>query len=114
MDFVYVEDVARANILAAKAPVGDEVFNVASGVETSLTALAQILGRIMGAAGQPDYGPARKVNAVPRRLAAINKGKRLLGFEPQVPLEEGLHRLVAWWQAQRLRADGEASVPGGL
>ena len=75
MDFVYVDDVARANILAAKAPVVDEVFNVASGVETSLNELAQTLIRIMGSTVQPAYGPERKVNAVPRRLAADQQSK---------------------------------------
>jgi UDP-glucose 4-epimerase len=114
MDFVYVEDVARANILAAMAPVGDEVFNVASGVETSLTGLAHALIRIMGATVQPDYGPERKVNAVPRRLAAVSKAKRLLGFEPQVPLEEGLRRLFAWWHAQRLHTVRGGSTAGSL
>ena len=71
MDFVYVEDIAWANILAAKAPVTDEVFNVASGVETSLNELAQTLLQIMGSTLQPIYGPERKVNPVPRRLADV-------------------------------------------
>ena len=111
MDFVYVDDVARANLLAAKAPVVDEVFNVASGVETSLNELAQTLIRIMGSTVQPAYGPERKVNAVPRRLAAISKAKHLLGFETRVPLADGLRRLVAWWQEQRLHADKGSNVP---
>ena len=101
MDFIYVEDVARANILAAQAEVSDEVCNVASGVETSLSELANTLLRIMGSDLQLEYGPARKVNPVPRRLADVTKAKRLLDFEAYVPLEEGLRRLVAWWQTQR-------------
>src|SRR5580704_3562991 len=48
MDFIHVRDVARTNILGAKAKVGDEVFNVASGAETSLLQLAQALARVMG------------------------------------------------------------------
>jgi UDP-glucose 4-epimerase len=105
MDFVYVEDIARANILAAKAPVTDEVFNVASGVETSLSELAQTLISIMGSTVQPVHGPERKVNPVPRRLADVSKARQLLGFEAQVPLAEGLRRLVAWWQEKSLTAD---------
>ncbi len=105
MDFVYVEDVARANILAAKAPVTDAVFNVASGVETSLSDLAQTLISIMGSTVQPVHGPERKVNPVPRRLADVSKARQLLGFETQVSLAEGLRRLVAWWQEKRLTAD---------
>jgi UDP-glucose 4-epimerase len=105
MDFVYVEDVARANILAAKAPLGDEVFNVASGVETSLSELAQTLIRVMGSPLHPVYGQERRVNPVSRRLAEVRKARQLLGFESQVPLAEGLRRLVAWWQEQQLAAD---------
>ncbi|KAF3884597.1 MULTISPECIES: SDR family NAD(P)-dependent oxidoreductase [Nostocales] len=102
MDFVYIEDIARANILAAKADVTDEVFNVASGVETSLNDLAYSLAKVMGSDLKPEYGPERKVNPVQRRLADVSKAKKLLGFETQVSLEEGLARLVNWWQEQKL------------
>jgi UDP-glucose 4-epimerase len=105
MDFVYIEDVARANILAAKANITDEIFNVASGVETSLNDLAFSLLRVMGSSLQPEYGPARKVNAVPRRLAETGNAKQRIGFEAQVGLEEGLRRLVAWWQASKAVAE---------
>lgn len=101
MDFVFIEDVAQANVLAARAPVTDEVFNVASGVETSLNELAAALGRVMGVNLPPEYGPARKVNPVSRRLADTGKAKRMLGFRAQVSLEQGLERLAAWWQASR-------------
>jgi UDP-glucose 4-epimerase len=102
MDFVYIEDIARANILAAKAEVTDEVFNVASGVESSLNDLAYSLAKVMGSDLKPEYGAERKVNAVQRRLADIDKAKQLLGFEAEVSLEEGLRRLVSWWREQKL------------
>jgi UDP-glucose 4-epimerase len=105
MDFVYIEDIARANILAAQANVTDEAFNVASGVETSLNNLAASLLRVMSSSLQPEYGPARKVNAVPRRLAETRNAKQRIGFEAQVGLEEGLRRLVAWWQASKTVAE---------
>jgi UDP-glucose 4-epimerase len=111
MDFVYVEDIARANILAAKADVTDEVCNVASGVETSLNDLAYALLRVMGSPLRPEYGPERKVNPVPRRLADTSKAKRLLGFEACIPLEVGLRRLVTWWREEHQQA---ASVPTTL
>jgi UDP-glucose 4-epimerase len=104
MDFVYVEDIARANVLALASDVSDEVFNVASGVETSLNDLAASLSRVMGVSIPPEYGPPRAVNPVPRRLASTEKARRMLGFEAQVPLEDGLSRLVAWWRAARVRA----------
>jgi UDP-glucose 4-epimerase len=103
MDFVYVEDIARANVLALASDVSDEVFNVASGVETSLDDLAAALGRAMGVRVTPEYGPERKVNPVPRRLASTEKARRVLGFTASVPLDEGLSRLVRWWRAERVR-----------
>lgn len=106
MDLVYVEDVARANILAAQVDVSDEAFNVASGVETSLSDLANTLLKVMGADLRPEYGPARKVNLAQRRLADVNKARRLLGFEARVPLEDGLRQVVAWWREARVVREG--------
>jgi UDP-glucose 4-epimerase len=104
MDFVYIEDVALANILALQSSIQDDVFNVARGEETSLNGLAAALLRVMGANLQPEYGPERKVNPVSRRLADISKAQRLLGFRAEVGLEEGLRRLTHWWRAQRQAA----------
>ncbi|MCT7667987.1 NAD-dependent epimerase/dehydratase family protein [Shinella kummerowiae] len=102
MDFVHVHDIARANILAAKAPVTDEVFNVASGRETSLNELAEILLAVMGSTLKPEYGPARKVNPVARRLASTEKARDLIGFSAEVDMEAGLRDLVAWWRRERV------------
>jgi UDP-glucose 4-epimerase len=100
MDFVHVEDVARANVLAATAGVTDEVFNVGSGTETSLNDLARALLAAMGSPLAPAHGPERGVNPVPRRLAGTDRARRLLGFEAQISLDEGLRRLVEWWQGE--------------
>lgn len=109
MDFVYIEDIARANLAAAASDASDEVFNVASGVETSLNDLAKALLRVMGSDLQPEYGPERSVNPVARRLADTGAARERLGFEATVGLEEGLGRLVAWWFAERSASN---SVPG--
>jgi UDP-glucose 4-epimerase len=102
MDFVHVRDVARANILGARADISDEVFNVASGTETSLLQLAQSLALVMARKGlSPEFAPERSVNPVPRRLASTAKAERLLGFQARVPLEEGLRGLVDWWRVER-------------
>jgi UDP-glucose 4-epimerase len=102
MDFVHVRDVARANVLGAKADVSDEVFNIASGTETSLAQLAQALAMVMGRNGlAPEFAPERSVNPVPRRLASTAKAERLLGFQAKLPLQNGLRDLVNWWRAER-------------
>jgi len=105
MDFIHVRDIARANLLAAKMDLPDEVFNVASGVETSLKQLAELLLAEMGSAAPIEFGPERKVNPVPRRLASTKKAMRLLGFESNITLPEGLRDLVGWWaQKQAVHA----------
>jgi UDP-glucose 4-epimerase len=102
MDFIYIDDIARANVTGLKSDVSDEVFNVASEVETTLLDLAETLMRVMGKSNlQPEFGPERKVNAVPRRLASTEKAQGLLGWKAEVSLEEGLERLVNWWRVNK-------------
>lgn len=101
MDFVFVDDIARANLLAAASGVTDEVFNVACGTETSLRELAAILLDVMGSDLQPEFGPERSVNPVQRRLASTDKARTMLGFEATVDVHEGLERLVRWWADER-------------
>ena len=100
MDFIFVTDIARANLAAMRSDVTDEVFNVATGTPTSLLELANALSKVMGADLVPEHGPERKVNAVRHRQADVTKARELLGFDAQVDLESGLEQLVAWWQAQ--------------
>lgn len=101
MDFVHVHDVARANIMAARSDVTDVVFNVASGMETSLNELAATLLSIMGSGLSPEYGPPRKVNPVSRRLASTDKARTMLRFDVAMNIENGLRDLVAWWRRER-------------
>jgi nucleoside-diphosphate-sugar epimerase len=100
MDFVFTEDIARANVLAIGSDVVEGFYNVASGVETSLLDLAQALLRVMGSDLDVEFGPTRAVNGVTRRLADTGAATRDLGFTAQVDLDEGLRRLVSWWQAE--------------
>ena len=101
MDFVHTDDIARANLLAASSDVTDEVFNIASGAETSLIELALALLRAMGSDLPLEFGPARAVNGVTRRLADTSAAVRQLGWKPEISLEEGLAQLVGWWRGQR-------------
>ena len=100
MDFVHVEDIARANLLAAQADVTDAVFNIAAGEETSLLELAQRLLKAMDSDLIPVHGEARKVNAVTRRLADVSAAREQLGWEARIGLDEGLRGLVEWWRSE--------------
>jgi UDP-glucose 4-epimerase len=99
MDFIDVEDVARANVLAMQAPASDQVFNVASQRETSLRDLCLALIQTMGSKVEPRHVPLpaeRKAVEVRRRLADTSRARKLLGFEARIGLEDGLSRLVRW------------------
>lgn len=97
MDFVYITDIAAANLAAMKSAVSDDVFNVASGTETSLNELASTLLELMGRPDlPPEHREERKVNPVRRRLASIEKARDVLGFTASVGLREGLQGLIDW------------------
>jgi UDP-glucose 4-epimerase len=109
MDFVHVDDVARANILAAAMPATDMVFNVGAGVETSLQDLARQLAVVMG---RPDLVPVHvgdnPVNPVRRRLADVAAARDVLGFTSRISLDDGLRDLVSWWRGQKLAMFADA------
>ena len=108
MDFVYIEDVADANVRAMASTASDDVFNVATGTETSLRRLCRLL---CDAAGyprmEPEFQETRKVNPVTRRLAAVEHARDGIGFTAQTPVEEGLRSLVRW-HAQLSRGERAA------
>ncbi len=101
MDFVFTEDIARANLLAAASDSSGEVFNIGTCTETSLLELALTLTRVMGADLEPEFGPARAANGVTRRLADVSRAADRLGWKAEIDLEQGLRRLVSWWREQR-------------
>jgi UDP-glucose 4-epimerase len=106
MDFIYVTDIARANIAALQSDESDAVFNVATGVETTLTELSQRLCEVMG---RPDlkaeYQEERKVNPVRHRLGSTALAREKLGFVSTVDLRQGLTELVKW-RAETLKTTG--------
>lgn len=110
MDMIDIDDVTDANILAMESDVTDQVFNVASGVETSLLGLLQALLKVTGSDLKPEFLPERSVNPVPRRLADTAKAEEMLGFKARVTVEEGLKKLVAWRKEALLRSSPVAGV----
>ena len=104
MDFVYVADVARANILAAQSDATDEVFNVGTGTQTSLTELCNVLLQLTDSPLKPEYREARKVANVQARRAATEKAEKFLGFTANVQLRQGLQELIRWRESIKAAA----------
>jgi len=97
-DFVYVEDVVSANMLALKKKdaVG-EVFNIATGVATTVNQLVETLQQILGKTNlKPIYGEPRR-GGIQHSYASIEKARKILGYEPTFTLEKGLKKLVEWY-----------------
>ncbi|KRA67214.1 NAD-dependent epimerase [Caulobacter sp. Root656] len=105
MDMVHVDDIARANLLAARAPASDIVLNIGSGEETSLARLAELTAQAMGGKGlMLVHERERAVNPVPKRLADISLAMERIGFAPKISLQDGLRGLVAWWLTEKSKA----------
>ena len=107
MDFVYVGDVAKANVAALLSDATDEVFNVGNCEETSLKQLLEVLLKVNNSSLTPEFKEANSINPVSRRLADNTKAKRLLNFEPSVNLEQGLSELSKWYFKNKKIALGE-------
>lgn len=97
MDFVYVRDIAQSNVAALQADVTDESFNIGNCEETSLKQLLEVLLKVNDSKLTPEHREENSINPVSRRLADIDKAKKLLGFTPTVSLEQGMKELTAWY-----------------
>lgn len=102
MDFVFIDDVARANVAGLMSDVTDEAFNVGTGVQTTLNELCLLLLKLYGSSLKPEYHEARKVNNVQTRRAAVQKADAMLGFRASVDLETGLKMLIEWRREAKL------------
>jgi len=91
-DFVYVEDVANANLLAAKSKATDTAVNVGSGAETSINDLANMIIQIVSSASRVEH-VAPRLGDGRRSLANIGRSKELINYEPEIKIEYGLERL---------------------
>jgi len=104
MDFVYVKDIAKANIAALLADITDEVFNIGNCEETSLKELLDVLLKVNNSNLKPEHREENSVNPVSRRLADINKAKKLLHFSPSISLNEGIKELSEWYFQKVIKA----------
>tara|TARA_Y100000310_G_scaffold345181_1_gene462426 strand:+ start:1556 stop:2665 length:1110 start_codon:yes stop_codon:yes gene_type:complete len=100
MDFVYVKDIARANILALQSDVNEGIYNVGTGIETSLNQLVKSVLELTNPDLTPIYEKPKNLVIVSRRRASIEKIKKELGFEPETGLKDGLREMIKWKEEQ--------------
>lgn len=95
-DFIFVEDMARGLMRCAQAGTAGEVYNLASGAETTIRDLAELINELTGNPTPADLRPARDWDRSGKRFGSTEKSKRELGFEASVSIREGLTRTVTW------------------
>ncbi len=100
-DYTYIGDIVRGTVLAMEKPLGFEVINLGNNTPVSLRELLAMLEKVIGTTGTVESRPSDKAS-VEVTYADVQKAKRLLGWEPEVPLEDGITRLVAWLRTNRL------------
>lgn len=99
-DFTYVDNVVRANLLAAAAPpqACGQVYNIACGRRIDLRELVGLLNGILGTDIAPRHDPPRPGDIL-HSLADIGRAREILGYEPRVDVTEGLRRTVEWYRS---------------
>jgi UDP-glucose 4-epimerase len=96
-DFVFCEDLAAGLIAAARTPgVGGQIFQIASGIETTLNRLLELLSETSGMTPRVRREPPRQ-GEIQRNYSLIDKARRVLGYAPAVPLEDGIKRTWDWF-----------------
>lgn len=108
-DFIYVKDVAEANILGMKANCTDEFFNISMGVGTTINELVDMLLEITGSTLKPEYRPQEQ-SFVTQRIGSTEKAERLLGFKAKTSLLEGLRQVVEWRKNQMKQKNNSYSI----
>jgi len=105
-DYVYVGDVARANLLAMESAVAGEGFNIVSGVATSQKRIVEIATEASGSTLDPIHRPLVVTRLPPMTKIRFSreKARRLLGWEPQVSIEEGISRMLRWVDEKHVTA----------
>jgi nucleoside-diphosphate-sugar epimerase len=97
--FTYLDDIARGTILALK-PMGFEIINLGGHETITINQMITMLEELTGKKAQLMNHPAHKADIL-ANWADISKAKRLLGWEPQMELVEGMNHLVEWYRAER-------------
>ncbi len=93
--FTFVDDIARGTVLALK-PVGYEIFNLGGAHPVSIRKLIELIEDLLGKKAQIDQQPVH-LGDVPATRASIDKAKKLLDWEPEIELKQGLKSTVDWY-----------------
>jgi UDP-glucose 4-epimerase len=99
-DFIHVEDVARANVLAMKSEVTDAAFNVGCGVKTTINELVTKLVALTNSPLTPEYKPQEQM-FVTHRVGSTKQAQAALGFTARITLDAGLRSTIDWWMRER-------------
>jgi GDP-L-fucose synthase len=99
-EFLYVEDCARALLLAAQRYDLPEPVNVGAGFEISMADLADLVVRLTGFRGRLEWDPSRP-NGQPRRMLDTTRARERFGFVAETPFEDGLRRTIEWYREHR-------------
>ena len=100
-DFIYVEDMARGLIACALRGAPGEVYNLATGHQTTILELATIINEVAGNPTPLEVRPARDWDRSGKRFASTERAERDIGFRSVVDIHEGLCRTVAWMKTNR-------------
>ena len=100
-DFVFVGDLCRAILLALEGEASGEVFQIATGVETSILEIAAMVQEVAGKPAELRHGLARRGD-IGRNYSSVGKAKEELGWQPVVRLRAGLQETAAWYQTRNL------------
>jgi len=95
-DFIYVGDIVEGLLACAERGEPGDVYNLASGVETTVRELAESIIEVSGSSSELELGPPRDWDRSGHRFGSTEKARRELGFEAGVPLDEGLRHTVEW------------------
>jgi UDP-glucose 4-epimerase len=109
-DFIYVEDLVGGLVRAAQTPAaGGGAFNLGTGIQTRVIDLARLIIAACKSRSRIEYAPRRSWDKNARRQADITRARAVLGFQPGVPVEEGVARTVEWFEENRERIEAEVS-----
>jgi len=100
-DFIYVDDICRGLIACALRGVPGQAYNIASGVETTIKELAEIINSLTGNKAPMNIQPPRDWDNSGRRFGSTEKSRSELGFEAKVSIPEGLQKTVDWTISNR-------------